>query len=233
MNPDISIIIPAFNEEGNIPSLIESLTNMIEAEKWNAEIIVVDDNSNDLTGKISDEISEKNKYVRVIHRVQGNNGMGFALMDGTRSAKGKYVIWTMADKSDRIETFPRILDKLKQGYDMVFGSRYMKGGSRGQLDPLKAFYSASFTNVCRLFGIRVHDITNAFRGFRKEIFEKVRPQCGDFAISPEFAIRTHLKGYKLGEVPTSYNFRKEGLPKFKIAKMCIRYAKQLKLFFKR
>ncbi len=233
MKPVISIVIPAFNEEKNIPPLIDSLTNLINKERWNAEIVIVDDNSKDLTGKISDEIARKNKYVKVIHRKTGNNGMGFALRDGTYYAKGKYIIWTMADRSDKLETFPKILKKLKQGYDMVFGSRYMKGGSRGELDLLKAFLSSTYTRLCRvLFGIKVHDITNAFRGFKKELSENIKLESGDYAISPEFAIKAHLKKYRLGEVPTSYNFRKEGTPKFKISKMFFRYTKQLLLFFK-
>ena len=234
MSLELSIVIPAFNEEGNIHSLVDSLTDMINTNKWDAEIIIVNDNSSDSTGKISDEIAQNNPQVKVIHRKKGDNGMGFALMEGTKNAKGKYVIWTMADKSDRLETFPKILGKLREGNDLVLGSRYMKGGSIGELDPLKAFYSSSYTNVCRLlFGIKVHDITNAFRGFKKEVFQSMAIESGDFAISPEFAIKAHLKGYKLCEVPTSYNFRKQGIPKFKIARMCLRYAKQLLLLLKK
>lgn len=234
MKPELSIIIPAFNEEGNIPSLVDSLTRLIKDKKWDAEIIIVDDNSTDSTGKISDKISDKNEYVVVIHRKKGDNGMGFALREGTKKAKGKYIIWTMADKSDSIKTFPAIVNKLRGGYDLVFGSRYMKGGSKGGLGPLKAFYSSSYSRVCSiLFGIKVHDITNAFRGFKKEVFENVLPTSGDFAISPEFALKAYLKKYKLCEVPTSYNFRETGIPKFKIAKMVFRYGGLFKLLLKK
>ncbi len=134
MSLELSIIIPAYNEEKNISSLVESLINLIKKENWNAEIIIVDDNSTDSTGKIIEKISKKNKYIKVIHRELGNNGMGFALREGTKNAGGKYIIWTMADKSDHIETYHQLLEKLKQGYDIVFASRYIKGGYSGNLE---------------------------------------------------------------------------------------------------
>jgi hypothetical protein len=150
--------------------------------------------------------------------------MGNALIEGTKKAGGNVIVWVMADLSDDLTTIPKFLEKIENGYDLVFGSRYMKGGNPGDLPYNKTLFSSGFTILCKIFlGIKVHDITNAFRAFKKNIFYMTNPTSADFAISPEFALKTHIKKFKLGEVPTIYSNRKRGLTKFKIFKMGIRY----------
>ena len=223
MKQRISIIIPAHNEEENLPILIPRLQKMIRKNKLNAEIIIVDDNSTDSTPVLCDRFSKKYKNIKTIHR-KSNPGMGFALREGTKASKGDIIIWTMADLTDDLKTIPKFIEKIKSGADMVFGSRYMKGGSAGDLSLLKRFVSWGFTFASRTFiGIKVHDITNAFRAFRKEVFFAVEPEAGDFAISPEFALKAHLKGFILSEVPTVYKDRKKGTTKFKMFLMSKRY----------
>jgi len=228
MKYDFSIVIPVYNEEGNLPSLMDSLIELRDKLKWNCEIVIVNDNSSDNTPEICDKLVNKYNFIIAIHRVKGNNGMGYALIEGTKKANGKNILWTMGDKSDDVNTYDEIIEALNK-YDVVFGSRYMKGGSRGDLGMEKAFLSEGYTFLCRgIFGIPVHDITNAFRGFKKEVFNNINLESGDFAISPEFAIKSHLKGYKLGEVPTRYTDRKAGKGKFKMMKMGIRYVSLFK-----
>jgi hypothetical protein len=136
----------------------------------------------------------------------------------------------MGDLADDTSTYADIVQELKSGSDMVFGSRYMPGGSRGNLDPFKAFFSSWGTMLAKLlFGVPVHDITNAFRGFKRNVFEKIKLDSPGFAISPEFAIKAHLKGFKLGEVPTIYTNRIEGVSSFKLFRMIRSY---LGLYFK-
>ena len=152
--------------------------------------------------------------------------MGKALLDGSKQASGEIIIWTMGDRADATETYGKIVEKIKQNYDMVFGSRYMPGGTWGNLDPTKAFLSSRGTVLAKLFfGIKVHDITNAFRGFKKVLLDKIKLNSTGFAISPEFAIKAHLAGYKLGEVPTVYFDRVEGVSNFKLWKMSWEYLK--------
>lgn len=219
----ISIIVPAHNEEENLPELIPRLQKTIRKNKLNAEIIIVDDNSTDSTPQLCDRFSKKYKNIITIRR-RGNPGMGFALREGTKTAKGEIIIWTMADLTDDLNTIPLLLDKINQGADMVFGSRYMKAGSPGDLSLFKRLVSNGFTALSRLFiGIRVHDITNAFRAFKKEVFFTTATRAGDFAISPEFALKAHLAGFKLSEIPTVYKDRKKGITKFKMFRMARRY----------
>ncbi len=227
----LSIVIPSHNEERNLPSLVESLDSLRKRESWNCEIVIVDDNSKDGTGKVAEELSKKYGNLTVVHR-SSNPGMGNALKEGTSIAKGKTIIWAMADKSDNPETFPRMVEKINSGFDMVFGSRYIKGGSRGDLAVHKAFFSMSYSLLAKLvFGLRVNDITNAFRCFRKKVFDSVNLDSGDFAISPEFAIKAHKAHFRLGEVPTNYTDRKEGKTTFKIMKMGPRYLSMFRYLF--
>ena len=221
---ELSIIIPAFDEEENLAPHIEDILSLVRRENWSHELIIVDDHSSDHTGEIADNLVKEHACICVIHRRGGDRGMGFALKEATDTARGELIFWTMADRADDLEIFPEIIRQLKKGHDMVIASRYMRGGSRGNLNAVKAFFSFAYSFVARIiFGLPVHDITNAFRGFRKEIFGTVRVESGDFAISPEFAIKAYLGGFKLGEVPVTYQDRMAGRSKFKLLRMGLKF----------
>jgi glycosyltransferase involved in cell wall biosynthesis len=233
----ISFIIPLHNEEKNASAAIQRIITYGKKKKWKFEIIPVNDRSTDNTKIILSSLEKKYSNVYPVSRKntkeeQGNT-MGKALQDGTKKAKGDLIIWTMGDLADDVETYGAIVEKIREGYDMVFGSRYMPGGSRGNLDALKAFLSSWGTRLARvLFGVQVHDITNAFRGFKKEMYNNLKLDSSGFSISPEFAIKAHLAGYKLGEVPTVYTNRIEGVSNFKLYKMTKSYIQLfLNLFF--
>lgn len=224
----VSFIIPLHNEEKNCRPGINRIVNFAKQNNLKYEIIPVDDRSTDETAKVLKEISDKNRNVKPIFRKddgqEKGNTMGKALVLGSKKAKGQFVIWTMGDLADSTKTYKDIIDKLNEGFDLVFGSRYMPGGSRGNLDFLKAYLSSSGTRLARiLFRIPVHDITNAFRGFKKNIFSKIKLEETGFSISPEFAIKAHLAGFRLGEVPTTYTNRVAGISNFKLFKMTKSY----------
>ncbi len=229
---ELSIVVPMYNEEANIMPLLDSLIAFREIRRLDWEIIIVDDGSSDATGRIADGYSREHKNIQVIHRDKGKRGMGLALKDGTRLAKGVMVAWVMGDRADDLTTLSEMVKKLRKGHDIVFGSRYMKGGSRGNLGRFKAFLSSRFTVLARwIFGIPVHDITNAFRAFRKTVFDEVPLECDDFAISPEQAIKAYLLNFKLGEVPTTYFDRRAGQTKFEMGRMVFRYLRLLRYKF--
>ena len=212
----ISIIIPAHNEEENISQLLDDLIKL----KFKKEIIVVSDHSTDKTNEIVRKYKRKNKNIILFDRKTGDKGMGFTLIDGTNKARGDIIVWTMGDKSDDLNTIYKMIDKINFGSDVVFASRYMEGGSIGDNSKLKALMSGGYSFVANLiFRMGVHDIGNAFRAFKKEVFDSVELERGDFSISPELAIKAHLAGFKLGEVPTSYTKRKKGTSQFKLIKM--------------
>lgn len=225
----VSFVIPFHNEEDNAAAMLDRVIQFGKSQKWNFEVVPVNDRSTDTTPQILNRYAKKYPNVKPAHRRGGvdlGNTIGAALKDGTKAATGNVIIWTMGDMSDDTQTYKDIVDKIRDGYDMVFGSRYMPGGSRGNLDVLKAFLSSNGTLLARiLFGVPVHDITNAFRGFKKEVFGSLNLRSTSFDISPEFAIKAHLAGFKLGEVPTVYTNRDRGVPKFKLWKMVKAYLK--------
>ncbi len=208
-----------------------------QSKYWNYEIIPVDDRSTDQSKKVISNYAKTHKWINPVYRVsdseQAGNTMGTALLEGSRKAVGDIIIWTMGDRADDPNTYGKIVEKIQSGYELVFGSRYMPGGTWGSLDPTKAFLSSRGTVLARMFfNIPVHDITNAFRGFRKSLLSHIQLDSTGFAISPEFAIKAHLQGFKLGEVPTVYYSRVEGVSNFKLWRMSGEYIKiYLQLFF--
>src|SRR3989339_1298287 len=100
---ETSIIVPAYNEEGNLSELMD---NLIAIKLENYEIIIVNDNSSDKTASIAESYTRNHKNVSVVHRKEGKNGMGAALKEGTALANGKYIIWVMGDNSDDLKLIP-------------------------------------------------------------------------------------------------------------------------------
>ncbi|MBI2617170.1 glycosyltransferase [Candidatus Gottesmanbacteria bacterium] len=224
----ISFVIPLHNEEKNAKLAVERIIAYCKKEGWKFEVIPVDDRSSDSTGKILKSLQKRFAQVKPLFRKDDpsskGNTMGKALVEGTRKASGDIIIWTMGDLADDPKTFGALVDEIKRGYDMVFGSRYMLGGSKGNLDLVKAFLSSWGTKLAKIiFQIKVHDITNAFRAFRKEVFDEIALTSSGFSISPEFAIRAHRVGFRLSEVPTTYTNRVEGVSNFRLFQMTKSY----------
>jgi dolichol-phosphate mannosyltransferase len=218
-----------YNEEGNASHVLENMMTSIEKWEGDYELIAVDDNSTDETPKILQGYRDKFNNVSVVTKRDNKRGMGAALIEGMKRARGNVIVWVMGDLSDDLDKIPEMVKKIGDGYDIVFASRYMKGGSSGDLNKLKAFLSSRFTIFARIFfDIGVHDITNAFRAFRAELADKIKLEYMDFGISPELAIKAHILGYRLGEVPCSYKTRTIGKTKFKIAMMVLKYLTLLK-----
>jgi len=228
----ISIVIPANNEEENLGILLEKL---LAFEKQNGllfDVLIVNDGSLDKTGEVAESFAVREERLSVIHNRGTAQGMGSALKRGTRMTRTPVVVWLMGDLSDDLNTIPRMCEKMEEGYDVVVASRYMQGGSSGDLSAIKSFLSRSYSFFMRkVFHIPVHDINNAFRGFRREVFENVHLECDDFAISPEFIIKANRVKYRIGEVPTIYANRKMGKNKFRILRMMFRYSLLLRFRF--
>ncbi len=223
----LSIVVPAHNEEGNIPTLVQNLQALIKKEDLDAQIVLVDDNSTDSTPSVCDALAKKHSNLLAIHR-HSNPGMGAALKQGTHAASGDIIVWVMADLADDFNTIPTLVKRIDMGADLVFGSRYISEGSSGDLQFTKKMLSRGFSVISSLLlGIKVHDITNAFRAFRKNVFTSLKIDSDDFAISPEFALKAHIGGFVLDESPTVYKQRREGIPKFKMGKMGVKYVKIL------
>jgi len=225
----ISFVIPAYNEETNLPTLIQELIEIID-NKWVYEIVIVNDNSSDSTADIADALSNKYSNIKVIHRNNGGKGIGLSLRKGTKESTGDFIIWLMSDRCDNLGKIYKIINKLNVGYDLVIASRYMKGGSRGKLSLYRTVLSRGYTLICiAIFGLKLHDITNAYRGFRKGVFDNINLEFDGFAITAEFSIKAYLYNYKIGEVSTVHLGRENKRSVVNVLKIGWPYIRLLKL----
>ncbi len=204
---DVSIILPTYNEEKNIEKLVEELRK--EFKGVNYEIVILDDNSKDKTPKIIDKLVKK-RDVLAIHRY-GKKGYFSAYQDAIFMANGKYVITMDSDLSHPPAIARRFLN-YKDKYDIVSGSRYMKGG--GMLAPFSRKYGSMFLNkMCALIiGLKLSDVAGDFHLIKRDKFLELEfryaPVFGEFDF--ELLHRAVKNGFRIKEIPFVYKFREEG-----------------------
>ncbi len=228
---EISIIIPVYNERDNLSALFDEIELLAQQLSGSFEIILVDDCSTDGSREFLDEMANKVDYLRVLS-TEKNAGMGGAILLGAEQSRGHHIFWAMADLSDRLSDIAPIYSKLREGYDLVIASRAMSGGSYGGLLGWKSFLSHAYSwFASRFFGIPADDITNAFRGMKRELYCSLNLKSRNFTLSPEMSIKAHRHGAKITQIPTIYRYRQAGVSSFKVLKMGIEYASLLALRF--
>jgi glycosyltransferase involved in cell wall biosynthesis len=203
---DISIVIPAYNEEGNLVSLYEELSRALASVGRPAEIIFVDDGSTDGTYQVLQRLNERDPRVKVL-KFQGNFGKAAAYSAGFEHAAGKYVLTMDADLQDDPSEIPKFLEKLDQGYDFVSGWKHRGKGAAHKRIPSHLFNAV----VRRLTGIRLHDLDCPFRGFRREALVKLKLYGELYRYIPILVARN---GFKMTEVPVENRQRLHGESKF-------------------
>src|SRR6266498_1316834 len=165
------IIIPTYNELENLRPLLEG----VFANVPQTDILIVDDNSPDGTGKLADEISAEDTRVHVIHRA-GKLGLGTAYIAGFKYAiaKGYDAAFEMdADFSHDPKYLPDFLKAIENA-DLVIGSRYVPGGNTPDWSPVRKFISGGGNIFARfMLGIPVHDCTAGYRCYRREVLESI------------------------------------------------------------
>lgn len=230
----LSAVIPAHNEEDHIYSVVNELREELVKEGVEFEIIVVDDNSRDRTGKIIDGLAKDYENVKVIHRI-GNNGFGRAIRDGLASACGDCVVIVMADKSDCPEDVVKIFRKLEEGYDVVYGSRFIRGSKLYNYPPLKLIINrlANYF-MMSLFLLKENDITNAFKGYNMKVIKRLWPLESDhFNITAELPLKANMHGFTKISIPVKWYGRESGVSKLSLLKMGNKYlATVLKIWVK-
>lgn len=220
----LSVVIPARNEEGAIPSTLEHLHVELSLRGISHEIIVVDDGSTDRTWQVLTEASHRIPEVRPV-RNTGLNGFGRAIQTGLAAMQGDAVVIMMADESDDCRDVVRYWNTLNEGYDCVFGSRFMRGGGVIDYPWLKLVLNRCFNLFIRiLFGIRLNDTTNAFKAYRKEVIDGIRPILSPhFNITVELPLKAIVRGYNFTVIPITWRNRRTGEAKLKIKEMGSRY----------
>lgn len=221
----LSVVIPAHNEEGSIQETVLAFHEQLKLEKINHEILVVNDNSRDDTERILQELSKKVPQIRYINN-QPPNGFGFAVRAGLENFKGDCVAIVMADLSDRPVDLVAYFRKMETGkYDAVFGSRFIKGGKTIDYPRTKLALNRFTNSVIRiLFGVRYNDVTNAFKLYKRETIEGLKPfMSHHFNLTVELPLKTIVRGYHYTVVPNYWTNRTSGESKLKLKEMGSRY----------
>jgi len=221
----LSVVIPGHNEEASIESTVRAFHEELDKENINHEIVVVNDNSTDGTEDILRRLHKELPAVRYVNNTPPN-GFGFAVRKGLESYKGDCVAIVMADMSDRPVDLVKYFRTMENGdYDAVFGSRFIRGGK--VIDyPANKLYLNRFTNtiIRGLFGIRYNDTTNAFKLYKRETIDGVRPFLSHhFNLTVELPLKAIVRGYSYRIVPNYWTNRKDGESKLKIKEMGSRY----------
>ncbi len=207
----ISVVIPAYNEEENIPVLYEKLKKVLEGLGEDYEIIFVDDGSTDRTPEVLKEIAEKDKKVKVI-RFRRNYGQTAAIYAGFEHASGDVIITMDADLQNDPEDIPRLLEKLREGYDIVSGWR------RDRKDPfLSRRLPSMIANwiISRVTGVHLHDYGCTLKAYRAEIAKRYRLYGDMHRFLPALAKRF---GARITELPVKHHPRLYGKSKYGIGR---------------
>jgi dolichol-phosphate mannosyltransferase len=221
----LSIVIPAYNEEGSITETIDVIAAAFEKLKIEHEIFVVNDNSKDNTLKVLEDLSKKYPALRYETNA-GPNGFGYAVRYGLERYSGDCVAVMMADLSDSPYDLIRFYTTMLEGnYDCVFGSRFIKGGKVIDYPFMKKIINRMANFTIRMFmGIKYNDTTNAFKLYKRHTIDGIKPFLAPhFNLTIELPLKAIIRGYSYAIVPNSWTNRKHGESKLKIREMGSRY----------
>jgi len=179
----VSIVMPTYNEAGNVGELIRAAVRSVkEFGVDDIEVIVVDDDSPDLTWKVAEETVCPDASIRVLRRRQ-DHGLTASLNEGIAAAKKEVIVWLDCDFSQPPERIPQMLYMLDQGYDVAVNSRYVLGGGEarsGKGGALQLYLSRRLNGVLRFFlDSSFYDYTSGFVAVRREVFRDMRLR-GDY-----------------------------------------------------
>jgi dolichol-phosphate mannosyltransferase len=220
----LSIVIPARDEEGCITATIEHLDLEMRLRGVPHEIVAVDDGSSDRTWEILRELQTRIPALVPIQNL-GAHGFGRAILYGFEHATGDALVVMMADESDDCRDAVRYWEVLNEGWDAVFGSRFIKGGSVIDYPSHKLFMNRLANLFLRvLFHVPLNDFTNAFKAYRRTVIEGCRPFLSPhFNLTIELPLKTIVRGYTWTVTPITWRNRRFGESKLKIKEMGSRY----------
>ncbi|MBI2143977.1 polyprenol monophosphomannose synthase [Candidatus Woesearchaeota archaeon] len=208
----VSVVIPTYNEEGNIGRLVDAVSSSLSAaDVKDFEIVVVDDASRDKTPELMDKYAAAGN-VAAVHRY-GVRGIFSAILDGVKVARSDIVVIMDADFSHPPAKVPELLKRMEEGgFDLVSGSRFANGG-RIEAPFIRKAATVLFNGVIRfVMGGRITDWTGGFHAIRRDkllsLNFKYPAKWGEFDL--ELLYRAKKAGLKTAEVPFAYSFREEG-----------------------
>ena len=220
----LSIVIPARDEEGCIASTVEHLHVELRLKSVPHEIIVVEDGSSDGTWMILQDLAARIPALRPVRNV-GAHGFGRAVVCGLNAMTGDAVVVMMADESDDCRDVVRYWTLLNQGWECVFGSRFLPGGGVVGYPRVKLILNRLANLFIRnLFRVPLNDTTNTFKAYRRSVIDGCRPIIAPhFNLTVELPLKAIVRGYSWTVMPTTWRNRRTGDAKLKIKEMGSRY----------
>jgi dolichol-phosphate mannosyltransferase len=220
----LSIVIPARDEQDCIVSTVEHLNAELRRNNVPHEIIVVDDASTDATWSKLSTLASEIPELRAFQN-PSEPGFGTAVIHGLNMMKGDAVVTMMADESDDCADVVRYWNKLNEGYECVFGSRFINGGKTINYPFVKLCLNRFANFILRLlFNIRLNDTTNAFKAYRKTVIDGCRPLIAPhFNLTVELPLKAIVRGYSWTVVPITWRSRRHGVTKLRLKEMGSRY----------
>lgn len=221
---NLSVVIPAHNEEEGVRPTVERLYGTLMQASIPFEILVVNDHSTDHTEQVLQHLAHELPGVRYVNNLKPG-GFGRAIQTGLERFRGDAVCIVMADASDDPNDVVTYYHKLEEGYECVFGSRFLRESRVVDYPTHKLLINRManwFINV--LFQLHFNDTTNAFKAYRREVIDGVKPFLSShFNITVELPLKAITRGYTYATVPINWYNRATGVSKLKIKEMGSRY----------
>lgn len=232
MSEKLSVVIPAYNEEKNITKCINELQAVLRDREIPYEIIVVNDSSEDGTeGMVRAEMAS-DESIRLVSRTPPG-GFGRAVRSGMEAVRGDVVVVYMADLSDSPDDVVAYYNKIREGYDCVFGSRFIKGSEVHRYPPLKLVVNRIVNRCIQLmFWTRFNDLTNAFKAYRTAVIRDCGPyRACHFNLTLEMSLGALIRDYHIAQIPIRWYGRTWGSSNLKLGEMGRRYLSTLLMMF--
>ncbi len=208
----ISITIPVHNEEENLELLYDNLIETLEPMAHEFEIILVNDGSDDDSGKMLSSLAERDHRVRAIHLLR-NYGQTCAMMAGFDHAAGDVIIAMDGDNQNDPSDIPRLLQKMDEGYDVVSGWRKNRKDTK-----LSRIIPSKIANwlISKVAGVRLHDYGCSLKAYKKEVIKDVRLYGEMHRFIPVF---TSWQGAKVGEITVNHHPRRLGTSHYGLSRV--------------
>jgi dolichol-phosphate mannosyltransferase len=220
----LSVIIPGRDEAENLPACLSEIVEELINNKIIHEVLVIDDGSKDNTQEVVTSMIKTFPSIRYV-RNEDRNGFGRAVNLGLQIFTGDAVAIMMADRSDSPRDLVLYWKILQEGYECVFGSRFIKGSRVYNYPKLKLLANRVVNTLIKLvFRIKSNDITNAFKIYRRDVIIGCKPIIAPhFNLTVELPLKAIVRGYSWKVVPISWKNREKGIAKLKLREMGSRY----------
>jgi dolichyl-phosphate beta-glucosyltransferase len=207
LEPDYSIVIPAYNESARLGGTLDKVLAYVRDQGWNAEVIVVNDGSQDDTADIVRSVAAKDSTLRLVEN-PGNRGKGYSVRNGMLNARGKIVLFSDADLSSPIEEAPKLLQALDAGADVAIGSRWLRAETQTQRQPLyRQLFGRVFNLLLRLtLGLQFKDTQCGFKAFKHPAVQAIFPlqKIEGWGFDPEILFLARKFAFPVKEVPVAW-----------------------------